>query len=59
MAVDFHNHLIPGVDDGAQTIDGRGKMVMPGLVNIHSHPSSEAMTKGWNDELGSPKMYGR
>ncbi len=41
-----------------QTIDGRGKMVMPGLVNIHSHPSSEAMTKGWNDELGSAKMYG-
>jgi 5-methylthioadenosine/S-adenosylhomocysteine deaminase len=40
------------------TIDGRGRMVMPGLVNIHSHPSSEAMAKGWNDELGSPKMYG-
>lgn len=40
------------------TIDGHGRMVMPGLVNIHSHPSSEAMTKGWNDELGSPKMYG-
>lgn len=39
-------------------IDGRGRMVMPGLVNIHSHPSSEAMCKGWNDELGSRKMYG-
>lgn len=31
---------------------------MPGLVNIHSHPSSEAMCKGWNDELGSQEMYG-
>lgn len=40
------------------TIDGAGRMVMPGLVNIHSHPSSEAMTKGWNDELGSAKLYG-
>lgn len=39
-------------------IDGAGRMVMPGLVNIHSHPSSEAMTKGWNDELGSAKLYG-
>lgn len=39
-------------------IDGRGRMAMPGLVNIHSHPASEAMCKGWNDELGSRKMYG-
>ncbi|MGL4243658.1 MAG: amidohydrolase family protein [Beijerinckiaceae bacterium] len=39
-------------------IEGRGRLVMPGLVNIHSHPSSEAMTKGWNDEIGSPKLYG-
>ncbi len=39
------------------TVDGSSMMVMPGLVNIHSHPSSEAMTKGWNDELGSPKLY--
>jgi 5-methylthioadenosine/S-adenosylhomocysteine deaminase len=39
-------------------IDGSQRLVMPGLVNIHSHPSSEAMTKGWNDELGSAKLYG-
>jgi cytosine/adenosine deaminase-related metal-dependent hydrolase len=38
-------------------IDGRGFMVMPGLVNIHSHPASEPMNKGWNDEIGSPKLY--
>ena len=24
-----------------ETIDGKGLMVMPGLVDIHSHPSSE------------------
>ena len=23
-----------------ETVDGSGRMVMPGLVNIHSHPSS-------------------
>lgn len=38
-------------------IDGRGFMVMPGLVNIHSHPSSEPLNKGWTDEIGSKKLY--
>jgi 5-methylthioadenosine/S-adenosylhomocysteine deaminase len=42
----------------AQTIiDGSGMMVMPGLVNIHSHPSSEPMNKGLIDEIGSPGFY--
>lgn len=38
-------------------IDGSRAMVSPGLVNIHSHPSSEAMNKGMLDELGSPRLY--
>src|SRR5262245_65671155 len=38
-------------------IGGRGFMVMPGLVNIHSHPASEPLNKGWNDEIGSTKLY--
>ena len=38
-------------------LDGSGFMVMPGLVNIHSHPSSEAMNKGLLDEIGSPGLY--
>lgn len=38
-------------------IDGRGHFVMPGLVNIHAHPMSEPLNKGWNDEIGSPKLY--
>src|SRR5215468_5420314 len=41
----------------AREIDGRGFMVMPGLVNIHSHPASEPLNKGWTDEIGSPKLY--
>jgi cytosine/adenosine deaminase-related metal-dependent hydrolase len=45
-------------DGPADTIiDGRGRMVMPGLVNIHSHPSSEPMNKGLTDEIGSPGFY--
>ncbi len=39
------------------TIDGRGMMVMPGLVNVHSHPSSEPGNKGLTDEVGTPKLY--
>jgi cytosine/adenosine deaminase-related metal-dependent hydrolase len=38
-------------------VDGAGMMVMPGLVNIHSHPSSEPMNKGLIDEVGSPGLY--
>ena len=36
---------------------GAGLMGMPGLVNIHSHPSSEPMNKGLIDEVGSPGLY--
>ena len=39
------------------TIDGAGLMVMPGLVDIHSHPSSEPMLKGLTDEVGTPGLY--
>ena len=38
-------------------ISGSGLMVMPGLVNIHSHPTSEPMNKGLIDEIGSPGLY--
>ncbi|MCR0984347.1 amidohydrolase family protein [Roseomonas populi] len=40
-----------------EEVPGRGLMVMPGLVNIHSHPSSEPMNKGLIDEIGSPGLY--
>jgi cytosine/adenosine deaminase-related metal-dependent hydrolase len=40
-----------------EEISGRGMMVMPGLVNIHSHPSSEPLNKGLIDEIGSPGLY--
>ena len=38
-------------------VSGSGMLVMPGLVNIHSHPSSEPMNKGLIDEIGSPGFY--
>lgn len=41
----------------AREIDGSRSLVSPGLVNIHSHPLSEPLNKGFLDELGSPALY--
>ncbi|MGH1492420.1 MAG: amidohydrolase family protein [Acidimicrobiales bacterium] len=38
-------------------VDGRHRMVMPGLVNVHSHPSSSPLSKGFREEFGNPQMY--
>lgn len=45
--------------DGAADfeVDGAGRMVMPGLVNIHTHPTSEPMRKGVTDETKSPAFW--
>jgi len=51
-------HVGPGfAGDADVEIDGRGRLVMPGLVNVHSHPLSEPMNQGFLDELGSPGLY--
>ena len=38
---------------GDETIDGRGMMIIPGLVDIHSHLAHEPINKGYTDETGS------
>jgi 5-methylthioadenosine/S-adenosylhomocysteine deaminase len=38
-------------------ISGSGLMAMPGLINIHSHPSLEPSYKGIREEHGVPEMY--
>ncbi|MDP6256339.1 MAG: N-ethylammeline chlorohydrolase, partial [Alphaproteobacteria bacterium] len=44
------SHVGAGYDGPADTeISGRDLMVMPGLVNIHSHPTSEPLRKGITD----------
>lgn len=51
-------HVGPGYAGPVDTeVDGRGLMVMPGLVDVHSHPSSEPMLKGLTDEVGTPGLY--
>ncbi|MEQ9639691.1 MAG: amidohydrolase family protein [Alphaproteobacteria bacterium] len=47
-----------GYDGAADvTVDGSGLMVMPGLVNIHAHPSMEPFYRGIREEHGVPTMY--
>ena len=38
-------------------IDGRGRLVLPGMVNIHTHPTSEPLRKGITDETLSPGFW--
>jgi 5-methylthioadenosine/S-adenosylhomocysteine deaminase len=40
-----------------RVMNGANFLVMPGLIDIHSHPFSEPMNKGMWDEVGSPKLY--
>ena len=43
--------------DADSTIDGRELMVMPGLIDLHSHPSTEPFYRGVREEHGLPSMY--
>ena len=46
-----------GYDGPAEReIDGRARMVMPGLVNIHCHPTSEPLQRGLTEERKSRKL---
>lgn len=42
---------------GAAVVDGRGRMVMPGLVNVHTHPTSEPLLRGINEEKRNPLLF--
>src|SRR5262245_59250057 len=50
-------HVGPAYSGTADTtIEGRGLMAMPGLVNVHSHPFSEPGNKGITEENASDKL---
>jgi 5-methylthioadenosine/S-adenosylhomocysteine deaminase len=38
-------------------VDGSGLMLMPGLVDIHAHPSTEPFFRGIREEHGVAQMY--
>jgi cytosine/adenosine deaminase-related metal-dependent hydrolase len=51
-------HVGPDFRGQADTvIDGKGLLVMPGLVDIHSHPGHEPAYRGIREEHGVSNMY--
>ena len=51
-------HLGTGyAGEADHTIDGRDRLVMPGLVDIHSHPEHEPAYRGIREEHGLRNMY--
>ncbi|KAA2244060.1 amidohydrolase family protein [Salinarimonas soli] len=50
-------HVGKGFDGKADAeIDAGGLMLLPGFVNVHSHPGHEPGWKGMLEELGSPRL---
>jgi len=55
---DAITHVGPGFKGTADaTVDGLGLMVMPGLVDIHSHLGHEPAYRGIREEHGVANMY--
>ncbi len=51
-------HLGPGFAGTAdRVIDGGGLFVIPGLIDIHSHPHHEPLYRGLREEHGLPGMH--
>ena len=40
-----------------RVIDGSGLFVMPGLIDLHSHPSTEPAARGIREEHGVPEQF--
>lgn len=55
---DALTHLGPSFSGEADTVvDGSKLMVIPGFVDIHSHPQLEPSYRGLREEHGVPNMY--
>ncbi len=51
-------HVGPRFDGEAEErISGRGRLLLPGFVDIHSHPTSEPLRRGITDETTSPGFH--
>ena len=45
------------IGDADEVIEGAGRLVMPGLVNVHSHLLSENLGRGVTEEIANPALY--
>ena len=54
--ITFIGHDYSGPCD--HEIPGKGRMIMPGLINIHSHLSGGPLDKGTFDEVGTAALWG-
>jgi cytosine/adenosine deaminase-related metal-dependent hydrolase len=50
----FVGRNYPGTAE--RVIDGRDRLVLPGLIDIHSHPGHEPLYRGVRDEHGVRNM---
>lgn len=56
-SIDFVGYGFTGA--AVRRIDGRGLMVAPGLLSLHSHPWSETLHKGYIEDFGNPLRQGQ
>jgi 5-methylthioadenosine/S-adenosylhomocysteine deaminase len=54
--ITFIGQDYPGPFD--HEIPGKGRMIMPGMINIHSHLSGGPLDKGTFDEVGTAALWG-
>jgi cytosine/adenosine deaminase-related metal-dependent hydrolase len=40
-----------------EVTDGRDGLVLPGLVNVHCHPSQSSLFRGLVEEFGNPRLF--
>jgi cytosine/adenosine deaminase-related metal-dependent hydrolase len=50
-------HADARVDADVTVIDGRRMLAMPGLVNVHTHPTTEPAYRGVREDHGVPEQH--
>lgn len=54
-AITTHDPSVPPPAD-AEVVEGRGLLAMPGLVNVHTHPTTEPGLRGIREDHGVPEQ---